>query len=161
MLNKRVKSLLIAGLLVFSMSGTAFAGNGNDGCQAPGLRGEHNGNSHHVTNITEESWDAYVAEFNRVNAGKFEIVSSGGKYKVMNLETNKQIEIIHVEFNKELTKEEEAEKGQDPVDPVPPVYPELPEEEPPTGDAGIISMVSIAAVSAVGLFALRKKDDEE
>lgn len=156
MLKKRIKSVLVAGLLMIGITGSAFAeGNGNDGCQVPGLRGEHNGNSHHVSQITESSWNVYVEEFNRINAEKFEIVPSGGKYKVMDLTTGKQIEIIHVDFNKELTEEQKEAKRPKPE------VPNLPTEEPETGDVSIMPIVAIAAMSAAGLYVIKKKDDEE
>lgn len=161
MLNKRIKSLLVAGLVIVGMTGAAFAegteaGGGTDGCRVPGLRGhDHSGNSHHVTNITEASWNTFVSDFNKANEGKFKIEESGGKFKVINLANNKQVEIIHVTFNKELTDEQiDAKSGN-------PTVPNLPNEEPPTGDASIMPIVATAVMSAAGLYVVCKKDDEE
>lgn len=171
----KMKSIVIAGVLVLMMGTTAYAGNGNDGCQTPGLRGSHNGNSHHVNNITEEAWNEYMQEFNNANEGKYQIVKSGNKYKVMNVE-GKQIEIIHVDFNKELTEEEKAEKNQEPVTPptepenpveppkedvTDPIVPELPNQEPETGDSSILAYTGIAVASMVSLYVLNKRKDED
>ena len=157
-MNKKLRTLLIAGVMILGMSGNVFAnGNGTDSCQVPGLRGDnHDGNSHHVDNITEASWNAFVEEFNRLNAGKFEIVPSGGKFKVMNAE-GKQVEIIHVDFNKELTEEEKEAKSNEPV--MPPQVPNLPEEEPETGDASTIGFLVAGALATLGLCKINK--DEE
>ena len=155
-MNKKVKSLLVAGLLIVGMSGNVFAdGNGNDGCKVPGLRGEHEGNSHHITNITEAHWNEYVANFNASNDGKFKIEPSGNKFKVINLATGKQIEIIHVDFNKELTDEEKEAKNGDPV------VPNLPTDDPETGDASMLVVGGSVIAAAAGLYMLNKKDDEE
>lgn len=154
MLNKRIKSLLVAGLLVISMSGMAFAGNGNDGCQAPGLRGTHNSNSHHINNITEEQWTKYIEDFNAENAGNFEIQPSGNKWKVVRLADNKQIEVIHVDFNVPLTEEEKEAKMPQPE------FPEVPGTEQETGDASMLATLGLVAVSAAGLYVFRNKKDE-
>lgn len=153
---KKFKSLLLAGVMALCMCGSAFAnGNGNDGCQAPGLRGEHNGNSHHINNITEQQWNDYMAEFNAKNAGNFQIVPSGNKWKVMRLCDNKQIEVIHVEFNKCLTDEEKESKMPKPE------FPDVPGTDPETGDASTLMLLGTVALSVAGLFILRDKKDEE
>ena len=153
---KKFKSLLLAGVMTLCMCGSAFAdGNGNDGCQAPGLRGEHNGNSHHINNITEQEWNDYIAQFNATNEGNFKIEPSGNKWKVIRLADNKQIEVIHVEFNVPLTPEQQEGKMPKPE------FPEVPETEPETGDASVLMLLGTVALSAVGLFVLRDKKDEE
>ena len=54
------------------------------------------------------------------------------------------------DFKDDTPTPEEPEKPKDPN-----------VKDPETGDAGIMSIVAVAVVSAAGLFALRKKDDEE
>jgi len=173
-MNKKLRSLLIAGLLVVGMSGNVFAaGNGNDGCQAPGLRGIHDGNQHKIENVTVDGWKAYMNEFNSANADyrieaqqknwedKAEGPSQGWiEFKIYDKD-NKQIEVIHVKFNKPLTDEELDAKNPKPEDPKPPVIPNLPEEEPETGDASVMMFVGGAIASAAGLFMLNKKKDDE
>ena len=77
---------------------------------------------------------------------------------------NKQIEVLHVKFNKVLTEEEKKEKDNEPVvpptDPVEPVLPPvLPEEEPETGDASTIGFLVAGALATLGLCKINK--DEE
>lgn len=173
---KRIKSLLIAGLVVVGMTGAAFAnGNGNDGCQAPGLRGEHNGNQHKIERVTIEDWKAYMNQVNSINSGiviepqqkNWEDKAAGPsegyiEFKVYadkdfdhKADNNKQIEVIHVKFNVALTEDEKYEKNKDNL-------PELPEEEPETGDTSLLIYGAIVLASAAGLYVINnKKDDEE
>lgn len=182
MLNRRIKSLLVTGLLMVGMSGSVFAeGNGNDGC-IPGLRGIHEGDQHKIEKVTVADWEAYMNQINTTNTGfviepqqkNWKDKAAGNsegwiEFKVYKDEDfdhekddNHQIEVIHIKFNKELSDKEKEEKAQPPVVPQPPVTPPtLPETEPETGDAGIMPIVVTAVASAACLFVLNKKDDEE
>lgn len=173
-MNKKIKSLLVAGLLVVGMSGTAFAGNGNDGCQVPNLRGHEGSNEHKIENVTQETWEEYVTTVNTTNTGI--VIESPNNlngngwhtYKVYKDEDfdhekddNTQIEVLHVKFNVPLTEEEKEEKSNVPV--VPPVQPvdppTLPEEDPETGDTSSLLFVGTALVSAAALLINKKKDE--
>ena len=168
--------MLVAGLLVLGMTGTAFAGNGNDGCQVPGLRGHVSSNEHKVENVTQETFLAWVAEVNSTNTGI--VIESPNNFNGNGWHTfkvykdadfdhqkddNQQIEVLHVKFNVLLTEEEKEEKATPPVDPTPDpeLPPVLPEEEPETGDASMIAVVGIAVASAAGLYIVSRKEDEE
>lgn len=171
-MNKKIKSLIVASMMVLSMCGSVFAaGNGNDGCQVPNLRGHDDGsNEHKIENVTQETWENYVATVNSTNTGIVieapNNLNGNGwhTYKVYKdancdhvKDNNKQIEVLHVKFNVKLTDEElEAKKEPPKVD-----LPELPEEEPETGDASSMLMLGTGLASVVGLYFLRKKDDEE
>ena len=158
MLNKRIKSLLVAGLLVVSMSGVAFAGNGNDGCFLGGGNGKHTGsNEHKVENITKDQWLAYVASYNEQN-DMYEIVlqsenNGNGWHTWKVMKDGKQVEVVHVKYNKVLTEEEKAEKEK-------PVTPDIPGSEQETGDASMAATLGLVAVSAAGLYVFRDKKDE-
>ena len=164
-MNKKVKSLLVAGLLVVGMTGFAFAdGNGNDGCYLGGGNGQHKttgqSNEHKVENITKEQWESYVATYNKANESKgytlvLQSENNGNGYhtwKVM--KDGKQVEVVHVRYNKVLTEEEKAKKQK-------PVTPDIPGSEQETGDASMLMTVGGVALSAVALYVLRDKKDEE
>lgn len=171
MLNKRIKSLLITGLVILGMSGSVFAeGNGNDGCQVPGLRGHVSSNEHKVEDVTQDTFLAWVAEVNSTNTGI--VIESpnnfnGNGYHTFKVykdadfnhekDDNHQIEVLHVKFSVQIPEEE---KSDDPQPPTPVNPPELP-VEPPTGDASIMPIVVTALASAAGLYVVCKKDDEE
>ena len=170
---KRIKSLLIAGVMVLGMTGAAFAnGNGNDGCQVPGLRGYHDkSNEHKVEKVTKADWDAYVKQVNETNTGiviEQQSNDNGNGWVTFKVyadkdfdhvkDNNKQIEVIHVKFNVALTDEEKFEKNKENL-------PGLPEKEPETGDASLFVYGAVALASAAGLYVINnkkdKKDDEE
>ena len=204
MLNKRVKSLLAAGILIFNISGTVFAEGTNlpaegtikienpdfedktykkfefqdsniilwlykdsDGYRAnitwmkenykvTGIKLIYDDGSFSEQDImipgeAAEGQDCYVA----VPDGDTFVV--GTQHKV----GDKKLVKVEIVFEN-LTKSDDPVTP--PVDPNPTPDPEQPPEkviDPETGDAGIMSIVAVATVSAAGLFALRKKDDEE
>ena len=62
-MNKKIKSLIVVGMMVVGMSGSVFAdGNGNDGCQVPNLRGHDGSNEHKIENITSAGWHYQSAD---------------------------------------------------------------------------------------------------
>ena len=171
-MNKKIKSLIVAGMMVVGMSGSVFAnGNGNDGCQVPNLRGHEGSDEHKIENITQESWEEYINTVNSTNTGIVieapNNLNGNGwhTYKVYKDEDfdhekddGQQIEVLHVKFNVPLTEEEKEEKNNDPIDPVNP--PELPIEDPETGDASSLLFVGTAVVSVAAAYVLNKKDEE-
>jgi hypothetical protein len=153
---KKFKSLLLAGVMALCMCGNAFAGNGNDGChlgKAEGCVSEHkNGNVHEISNISKEQWLNYVNGYNDAGLG-YQIVPQSENngngwhtWKVMH--DCKQVEVIHVKYNQELTQEQQDAKN-------------IPGSEPETGDASALMLLGTVALSVVGLFVLRDKKDEE
>ena len=159
MLNRRIKSLLVAGLLVVGMSGSVFAaGNGNDGCYL-GVDGHGSGNEHKIKDITLNSWTEFKNDFNNNANNKengFSIVTksenkNNGTYHILYGE--EQIEVIHVDFAEPLTEEQKEAKRPKPE------IPTLP--EPETGDASIMPIAATAVAAAAGLYVVCKKDDEE
>lgn len=141
-MNKKLRTLLLTGVLFVNLGGVAFAGNGNDGCQVPGLRGHESSNEHKIENVTQETFLAWVDEVNSTNTGI--VIEAPNNYNGNGWHTfkvyedkdfdhekddNKQIEVLHVKFNVSLTDEEKKEKNDEPV--VPPEEPEEP-VEPPT-----------------------------
>lgn len=176
---KRIKSLLIAGVMVLGMTGAAFAnGNGNDGCQLEGLRGQHNGDQHKIEKVAIDDWKAYMNQVNSMNSGvviepqqkNWEDKAAGPsegwiEFKVYAdkdfdhvKDNNKQIEVIHIKFNVALTDEDKFEKNKEDL-------PGLPEKEPETGDTSLFVYGAVALASAAGLYVINnkkdKKDDEE
>lgn len=157
---KKFKSLLLAGVMALCMCGSAFAGNGNDGCflgDAKGCVSEHkNSNEHKVSNLTKDQWLAYVAEYNsKVNGYEIVLQSENNgngwhTWKIMH--EGKQVEVVHVKYNQALTDEERFEKIE---------KPNIPGEEPETGDASTLMLLGTVALSVVGLYVLRDKKDEE
>ena len=179
-MNKKIKSLIVSGLLMVGMTGLSFAdGNGNDGCQVPNLRGHEGSNEHKIENITQGTWEEYVNTVNTTNTGIVieapNNLNGNGwhTYKVYKDEDfdhvkddGQQIEVLHVKFNVPLTDEEREEKNNDPVPTPPPVPPtpvnppELPEEDPETGDSSSLIYVGTALASVLGVYMLNKKDEE-
>ena len=176
-MNKKLRTLLLAGVIFANLGGVAFAGNGNDGCQVPGLRGHDSSDEHKIENVTQETFLSWVAEVNSTNTGivieapnnfngdgwhTFKVYADKDFDHVK--DDNKQIEVLHVKFNKVLTEEEKKEKDNEPVvpptDPVEPVLPPvLPEEEPETGDASTIGFLVAGVLATLGLCKINK--DEE
>ena len=183
-MNKKLRTLLLAGVIFANLGGVAFAGNGNDGCQVPGLRGHEGNNEHKVENVTQETFLSWVAEVNSTNTGI--VIEAPNNFNGNGWHTfkvyadedfdhvkddNKQIEVLHVKFNVELTEEEKEEKNNEPVVPPvdPPVDPEepvepvlppvLPEEEPETGDASTVGFLVAGVLATLGLCKLNKEDE--
>lgn len=162
---KKLKILLLSGALSLSMATGVFAdGNGNDGCQlGTNVPGEHDGNQHKISNVTQADWETYVDTVNTTNTG---IVIEGPNnlngngwhtYKVYadtnydhEKDNNQQIEVVHIKF---LTSEDKGDKPITPDD-----KPILP---PGTGDTSIMPLVigAGAIVSTLIVVNVKKKDE--
>lgn len=151
---KKLKILLLSGALSLSMVTGVFAGNGNDGCQlGPGVTGEHNGNQHKITTVTQADWENYVNKVNTTNTGivieKINGSDDNHTYHVYKDENydhekdnNQQIEVVHIKF---LTS---GDKGNKPILP------------PSAGDTSIMPLVIGAGAVTSTLIAInaKKKD---
>jgi hypothetical protein len=161
-MNKKLRGLLVVGLLVGSMVGSVFAdGNGNDGCYLGNVAGHGEGNEHKIENVNQEAWDEYVAKVNSTDTGVIIERQNDKLYKIYwdrdfnhKKDDNHQIEVIHFTPATQLSEEEmeEIEFNKNKED-----MPFLPEITVPTGDLAIGGTVLLGASSLIALLINNKK----
>ena len=170
-MNKKIKSLIVAGVLVVSQSVTTFAMETN---QFEGNDSNHETHQHEVGNgLVEQKMEAnYIGlEYLKDENGNYPVelkfihVKGSDQFNCYVLDENiiEANNLVSPLKNDEIPEISHitvvySVKGDTPiVPPAEPEYPDAPNQVPGTGDMSVLPMVGLGGISAVGLLLANKK----